>query len=169
MKRVISVSLLIAVLLAVPSVRAAEDGTPRRLSARYAEYYANAYQVPLELVAAVIQVESDWNPYAVSEKGAAGLMQLMPETASRFGVLDRFDIEENIRGGVAYLGWLIRLFRGDLRLAVAAYFVGESQILLSGAAYSSRKAFEYVSRVAAVYRALRRRALPRVDSGPGSN
>jgi len=84
-------------------------------------------------------------------------------------VLDRFDIEENIRGGAAYLGWLIRLFRGDLRLAVAAYFVGESQILLSGAAYSSRKAFEYVSRVATVYRALRRRAVPRVDSGSGSN
>jgi soluble lytic murein transglycosylase-like protein len=164
MKRALATSLLATVLLAVPSALGAEIETARQLSARYAEYYANAYQVPPELVAAVIQVESGWNPHAVSEKGAAGLMQLMPKTASRFGVLDRFDIEENIRGGVAYLGWLIRFFRGDLRLAVAAYFVGESQILSSGPAYSSRKAFEYVSRVARVYRALRRPSVPRVDS-----
>lgn len=168
MKRVLPISLLATVLLAVPSTWGAEGLTARQLSVQYAEYYAGAYQVPRELVVAVIQVESDWNPFAVSAKGAAGLMQLMPETASRFGVLDRFDIEENIRGGVAYLRWLIRLFRGDLRLAVAAYFVGESQILSSGAAYSSRKAFEYVSRVARVYRALRRQAVPRVDSGFGS-
>jgi len=60
-------------------------------------------EVPVELVDAVIQVESGWNPFAVSMKGAAGLMQLMPATAIRFGVHDRFNIEENIRGGVAYL------------------------------------------------------------------
>jgi soluble lytic murein transglycosylase-like protein len=167
MKRVLPIALFMTVLLAVQSARGAEGGIARQLSTRYAAYYASAYQVPRELVAAVIQVESAWNPYAVSDKGAAGLMQLMPETASRFGVLDRFNIEENIRGGVAYLGWLIRLFRGDLRLAVAAYFAGESQILLSGAAHSSRKVFEYVSRVARVYRELRRRAVPRVDSAFG--
>jgi soluble lytic murein transglycosylase-like protein len=83
-------------------------------------------------------------------------MQLMPATAIRFGVHDRFDIEENIRGGVAYLAWLIRLFNGDLRLAVAAYQVGESQILSRGLAYSSQEVFVYVSRVAQVYRAMRR-------------
>jgi len=54
-------------------------------------------------------------------------MQLMPRTAVRFGVLDRFDIDENLRGGVAYLAWLLRLFHGDLRLAVAAYQAGESR------------------------------------------
>jgi len=167
MKRVLLIALFMAVLLSVQSARAAEGENARQLSNRYAEYYASAYQVPRELVAAVIQVESDWDPYAVSEKGAAGLMQLMPGTASRFRVLDRFDIKENIRGGVAYLRWLIRLFKGDLRLAVAAYFVGESQILLSGASYSSRKAFEYVSRVARVYGDLRRRSIPRVDWDSG--
>ncbi len=82
-------------------------------------------------------------------------MQLMPETATRFGVRDRFDIEENIRGGVAYLAWLIRLFKADLRLAVAAYQVGESHILSRGLAYSSREVFDYVSRVAQLYRATR--------------
>ena len=91
-----------------------------------------------------------------SSAGAMGLMQLMPATAIRFGVHDRFDIEENIRGGVAYLAWLIQLFNGDLRLAVAAYQVGESQILSRGLAYSSQEVFDYVSRVAQVYRAMRR-------------
>jgi len=168
MKRLFPISLLATVLLAEPSAWGAQDTTTRQLSLQCADYYAHAYQVPLELVAAVIQVESGWNPHAVSDKGAAGLMQLMPKTASRFGVLDRFDIQENIRGGVAYLGWLIRLFKGDLRLAVAAYFVGESLILLRGSALSSRKVFEYVSHVAEVYRTLRRQGVPRVIYSPGS-
>jgi len=168
MKRLLPVTLLVTILLAVPSACGAESGNARQLSAQYAEYYASAYQVPRALVAAVIQVESNWNPDAVSDKGAAGLMQLMPETAGRFGVRDRFNIQENIRGGVAYLGWLIRLFKGDLRLAVAAYFVGESLILLRGRAYASRKVFEYVSHVAEVYRTLRRQGVPRVSNRPRS-
>ena len=165
--KTVPTALLALAFLAVPSAWGAKGGTSRQLSAQWAEYYARVYQVPLELVVAVIQVESDWNPYAVSERGAAGLMQLMPETATRFGVVNRFDIEENVRGGVAYLAWLVRLFKGDLRLAVAAYFVGESQILLRGAAYSSRQVFEYVSRVAQVYKMLRRQPLPGVLSIPG--
>src|SRR6266852_1417980 len=95
-------------------------------SLRCAACCAQAYHVPVELVAAVIQAESNWNPNAVSNKGAAGLMQLMPATAARFGVQNRFDIQDNIRGGVAYLAWLIHLFHGDLRLAVAAYQAGEA-------------------------------------------
>lgn len=143
----------------------------REFSTRCAAFYASAFEVPVELVDAIIQVESGWNAYAVSKKGAAGLMQLMPATAIRFGVRDRFNIEENIRGGVAYLAWLIHLFREDLRLAVAAYQVGESQILLEGLAYSSREVFNYVSRVAQLYRAMRgetvRRVLTRSSStGP---
>lgn len=128
--------------------------------------YAQAYHIPPELVAAVIQAESNWNPNAVSSKGAAGLMQLMPGTAARFGVRDRFDIQENIRGGVAYLAWLIQLFHGDLRLAVAAYQTGEAPILRRGLAYSSPEVFEYVVRVARLYRAMRERAAFRaVNSG----
>src|SRR5260370_33574489 len=96
-------------------------------------------------------------------------MQLMPETAIRFGVRDRFDIEENIRGGVAYLAWLIRLFKGDLRLAVAAYQEGESPILSRRLAYSSREVFDYVSRVAQLYRDMRRQtARVRATHGPAS-
>ena len=145
-----------------PAVWAAEPTSVREFSERCAASYASAFEVPVELVEAIIQVESGWNPYAVSRKGAAGLMQLMPATASRFGVADRFNIEENIRGGVAYLAWLIRLFNGDLRLAVAAYQVGESQILSRGLAYSSREVFLYVSRVAQLYRAMRRETARRL-------
>src|SRR5579864_5621378 len=97
----------------------------RELSARWAEYYAAAYRVPVDLVTAIIDEESGWDPHAISNKGAVGLMQLMPETAVRFGVRNRFQTDENIRGGVAYLAWLIHEFGGDLRLVIAAYYVGE--------------------------------------------
>jgi soluble lytic murein transglycosylase-like protein len=152
-------------LSTAPGVWAAEPRTVQEFSARCAAFYASAFEVPVELVDAVIQVESGWNPLAVSRKGAAGLMQLMPATAVRFGVRDRFNVEENIRGGVAYLAWLIRLFKGDLRLAVAAYQVGESQILSRGLAYSSREVFDYVSRVAQLYRTMRRETARRHTAG----
>ena len=148
-------ALVFLIWFSAPAVWAAEPTNVHEFSERCAASYASAFEVPVELVYAIIQVESGWNPYAVSSKGAAGLMQLMPATAIQFGVPDRFNIAENIRGGVAYLAWLIRLFNGDLRLAVAAYQVGESQILSRGLAYSSREVFLYVSRVAQLYRALR--------------
>jgi soluble lytic murein transglycosylase-like protein len=127
----------------------------RQYETQCADHYAHAYHVPAKLVEAVIDVESNWNPIAVSPKGAVGLMQLMPETAFDVGVHNRFQIEDNIRGGVAYLAWLIRLFRGDLRLAIAAYIAGPQPILARGPAYSSREVFLYVSHVAERYRAMR--------------
>src|SRR5205809_1019481 len=80
-----------------PPVRGAEPRTLADLSAQWVAYYAVVYRVPVELVDAIIDVESGWNPYAVSDKGAVGLMQLMPETAYRLGVRNRFEIRENIR------------------------------------------------------------------------
>jgi len=134
----------------VPEARA-----PRNVSARWTEYYAAVYQVPVELVTAIIDEESGWNPYAVSKKGAAGIMQLMPATAVRFGVRNRFLVEENIRGGVAYLAWLKQKFNGDLRLITAAYYVGEKEISSRGLEYSSPDVQRYVKRVAQRYRARR--------------
>jgi soluble lytic murein transglycosylase-like protein len=74
-------------------------------------------------------------------------MQLMPETAIAFGVRNRFGVQDNIRGGVAYLAWLMTLFKGDLRLATAAYLVGQDRILACGLACSSKEAYQYVTRV----------------------
>jgi soluble lytic murein transglycosylase-like protein len=145
-------ALPFVVLFSASATWAAVPARVQEFSAQRAAFYASAFNVPVELVDAIIQVESGWNPYAVSRKGAVGLMQLMPATAVRFGVLDRFDIDENLRGGIAYLAWLLRLFHGDLRLVVAAYQVGERRILLRGLAYHSREVFFYVSRVAQLYR-----------------
>ena len=131
----------------------------RVLSIRWAEYYAAMYRVPLDLVMAIIDEESGWNPYAVSQKGAVGLMQLMPQTALRFGVRNRFRPDENIRGGVAYLAWLNREFGGDLRLVTAAYYVGEDLISRRRLDYSSADVQGYVKRVARRYRARRMQAV----------
>lgn len=93
---------------------------------------AAAEQVSPHLLEAVIAVESDYNPRAVSPKGAQGLMQLMPATAARFGVVDAFDPRENVRAGARYLKELLGLFRGDLRLALAGYNAGERAVIRSG-------------------------------------
>jgi soluble lytic murein transglycosylase-like protein len=79
-------------------------------------------------------------------------MQLMPATAATFGVTNRFDIEQNIRGGVAYLARLLKLFDGDLRLVAAAYLTGENRILPTGLAYSNAEVYRYVRNVARLYR-----------------
>lgn len=83
------------------------------------------YRVDPFLVKAVIRTESLFDPDAISDAGAQGLMQLMPGTADRFGVKNMLDPEQNIEGGVAYLRWLLDLFKGDVRLAVASYNCGE--------------------------------------------
>jgi Transglycosylase SLT domain len=89
---------------------------------------AKKYDVDPLLVHSMIQVESAYNPYAVSPKGAQGLMQLMPATARRFGVANSFDVRDNIEGGVRYLKYLDSLFPDDLRLKLAAYNAGEGAV-----------------------------------------
>jgi soluble lytic murein transglycosylase-like protein len=134
-----------------------------------ADFYADRYGVPRELVHAIIEVESGWRPYAVSEKGAAGLMQLMPATAVAFGVANRFRIEENVEAGVAYLAWLRKRFHGDLRLVTAAYFAGESRVSQQNLSYCSPEVYRYVSRVARVYWGKRSRAIHGEQSRGGAS
>ena len=89
---------------------------------------APQYGVHPGLAYAVIRAESNFNPLAVSEKNAQGLMQLIPETAARFNVTQPLDPEQNIRGGLAYLRWLLAYFKGEGALVVAAYNAGEGAV-----------------------------------------
>ena len=89
---------------------------------------AKRHEVEESLVRAVIHAESAYKPNAVSPVGAAGLMQLMPATAKRFGVKNRFDPTQNISGGVKYLRQLLDLYNQDVRLALAAYNAGEGAV-----------------------------------------
>jgi soluble lytic murein transglycosylase-like protein len=93
-----------------------------------ADRHARRQSLSPDLVRAVIQVESAWNPQAVSAKGAMGLMQLMPETAEAYGVRDPFNPSENLRAGVAYLRKLIDRFDGRTELALAAYNAGPGAV-----------------------------------------
>lgn len=121
---------------------------------RCVEHYATHYGVPPELIAALIDVESGWNPRAVSSAGAMGLMQLMPKTARRFGAFEPFDIEQNIAAGTRYVTTLMWEFHGDLRLVAAAYYAGDLWIGRKQLNYSNPDVVAYV-------RAVRRRYLAR--------
>jgi len=107
------------------------------------------------LVLSVIAVESGGHPRAVSDKGAAGLMQLMPDTAARFGVADPLAPADNIRGGVAYLDWLIGAFGGDVILALAGYNAGEGALRAHGGVPPWPETRDYVPRVLAAFEVAR--------------
>ena len=89
---------------------------------------APEYRVPVPLVIAIIRAESNYDAAAVSPKNAQGLMQLVPETARRFRVKDAFDPLQNVRGGIAYLRWLLAYFQGEVSLVAAAYNAGEKSV-----------------------------------------
>src|SRR5271165_3769174 len=111
-----------------------------------AESAARNYDVSLDLVNSVIQVESNYNTLAVSPKGAQGIMQLMPQTAARFGVRNSFDPKENIDGGVRYLKFLQDLFKDDV-LVAAAYNAGEGAVTKYGGVPPYKETLDYVARV----------------------
>lgn len=104
------------------------------------------------LVEAIVAAESDFNPRAVSPKGARGLMQLMPQTASFYGVSDSFDPEENLTGGIRHLRDLLRYFGGDLSRSLAAYNAGAAAVVTYGGLPPYRETQQYVKKVLARYR-----------------
>jgi soluble lytic murein transglycosylase len=114
---------------------------------RFVRQYAAHYRVPPELIAALIDVESRWNPRAVSNKGAMGLMQLMPATARRFGAFSPFDVEQNIAAGTRYVTALMWEFHGDLRLVAAAYYAGDRGIARRQLNYRNPDVVAYVQAV----------------------
>ena len=105
------------------------------------------YGVDQSLVKAVIHAESGYNPNAVSSKGAAGLMQLMPKTAQGLKVTDSFNPTDNIRGGVKYLRFLLDTFRGNVSLALAAYNAGMSKVAKFGGVPPYAETRNYVAKV----------------------
>jgi hypothetical protein len=115
------------------------------------EQTASRFQVDPELVRAVVRVESDYNPQAVSSQGAMGLMQLIPATAHRFGVANPFDPKQNLEGGVNYLKYLLGLFGGDLNLSLAAYNAGEHSVQRSGGIPAIPETQNYVRKVTSIY------------------
>lgn len=123
----------------------AQAGREQRQEAEYyVAAYAEHYKVPLALVRAVVEQESGWRRCPVSPKGAAGIMQLMPQTAVRLNVQNLCDIQQNVSGGVRYLAWLMRRFRGDLRLVTAAYYAGENAVGRRGLSYANQDVVAYV-------------------------
>jgi soluble lytic murein transglycosylase-like protein len=113
------------------------------------------YQIPEQLVRAVIKVESDYDPRAVSVSGARGLMQLMPDTADRLQVRDIDDPRENIFGGVRFLRILANSFNGDLELTIAAYNAGEGEVMRAGGIPAIPETRDYVVKVTKFYRRYR--------------
>lgn len=112
---------------------------------------ATLYQIPEELVRAVIKVESDYDPRALSPVGATGLMQLMPETALHMQVRDIADPRENIFGGVRFLRVLANAFNGDLALTIAGYNAGQGAVLKYGGIPPYEETQNYVTRVLSFY------------------
>jgi hypothetical protein len=108
---------------------------------------ATRHRVPPRLVAAVIAVESEFNPRAVSRRGAQGLMQLMPATAANLDVQDTFDTRENIEGGVRHLRVLMDRYHNDLPLVLAAYNAGDTAVLNYRGVPPYRETRQYVIRV----------------------
>ena len=109
---------------------------------------AKKFDVDAALISAVIKAESDFNPREYSNKGAQGLMQLMPGTAVRFGVTNAWDPVANIYGGVRYLRWLLETFEGNADYAVAAYNAGEGNVWKYNGVPPFRETMAYVRRIA---------------------
>ena len=125
-------------------------GTVRLNTSAYASEIrqaASQFGVEEAVVRAVIHAESAYRPNAISRAGAQGLMQLIPATASRFGVADPFDPAQNIRGGVRYLAWLMKRYESNLTLVAAAYNAGEGAVDRNGGVPPYSETQRYVQRV----------------------
>lgn len=133
--------------------------SPERLRS-LAEDTAKRHDVEPSLVESVIHVESRYNTHAVSPKGAQGLMQLIPATARRFGVANPFDPAQNLEGGVRYLKYLLDLYGGDEKLALAAYNAGEGAVARYRGVPPYPETRDYVRKVGQRLESARSRAVP---------
>lgn len=182
--RLASLGWGLCLLLALSSSWASDDTTASHPCARISakaldkraepyqetiQKYAAQYQVSAAVIKAVIAIESCYNQQAESPKGAQGLMQLIPETAERFGVADSMDSQQNIKGGTRYLAWLWKRFDGDLTKVLAAYNAGEGRVDRYKGIPPYRETQDYVRNVLLVHNklelaALEARATPSRDN-----
>ncbi|RQS27085.1 lytic transglycosylase domain-containing protein [Burkholderia sp. Bp8992] len=152
-------NLKVIVAAAAPAASEAKRAAPKSaVASSFADVIAEAsrsFNVPPELLRAVIDVESGYNPKAVSDKGARGLMQLMPDTARRFSGGDMLDPRDNVLAGARYLRFLLDLFKENVELTLAAYNAGENAVIRAGYRIPSfPQTREYVPRVLARYKRL---------------
>lgn len=126
-------------------------GPGRQAVERLIDRLAPQYALDPALVKQVVAAESAFDASARSPKNAQGLMQLIPATAMRFGVTDPWDAEQNLRGGMAYLSWLLGQFRGDVRLALAGYNAGEGAVSRHGGVPPFAETRNYVSGIISRY------------------
>jgi soluble lytic murein transglycosylase len=125
--------------------------TPGKMYETLIHSTAKEHRMDPALIQAVIQAESNFDPYAVSRKGAQGLMQLLPQTAWALSVQDPFDPRANIKGGTSYLRQLLDRFSGDLSLALAAYNAGEDAVRRYGGIPPYQETKQYVTKVLSLY------------------
>jgi soluble lytic murein transglycosylase-like protein len=149
---------LLLVVLSILFPCALHGQTSRTFSEQCVQRYASYYHIEPEVIAAFIDVESGWNPRAVSPKGAMGLMQLMPATAARFGAFDPFNPDQNIAAGTRYITTLMWEFHGDLRLVAGAYNAGDKWVGKRLLEYRNPEVVAYVTAVRSHY-ILRRMAV----------
>jgi hypothetical protein len=128
------------------------DNEKQRQLAELVRRLAPEYGIHPRLALAVARTESNLNPMAVSNKNAQGLMQLIPETAVRFNVRKPFDPEQNVRGGLSYLRWLMAYFKGDVELVAAAYNAGEGAVNRYRGIPPYAETRDYVKRILATFR-----------------
>jgi len=143
----------------VKSEKAVHVNYSKHAYADIVEEKAKKHNVDPKLVKSVIRAESNWNPKAVSPKGAMGLMQLMPSTAQLMGVSNPYDPEQNVDGGVKYLRHLLTRFDGNLTLALAAYNAGPKRVEQKGGVPAIPETVSYVQRIIGDYSGVR----PMVD------
>lgn len=118
---------------------------------RLIEKIADSHQIDPDLIKAIVKAESSYNPQAISDAGAVGLMQLMPATAAELGVADSFNPEENLRGGIKYYKKMLRRFKGDIELALAAYNAGSSAVITHKGVPPYKETLKYIERVKTYY------------------
>ncbi len=139
---------------AIPAPPSSSALSSTNMPSTYLDFINSACQrhrVDPSLVHAIIKVESDFNPYALSRKGAMGLMQLMPQTAIEWNVKNSYNPAENIDGGVKYLRYLIDRYEGNLSLALAAYNSGETAVKKWGTIPPFKETQNYVDRILRIY------------------